>query len=385
MKLNSGSYKAFADNNAKTFGGYSSFSENFAAGVGQVVDEELSISSFLHDEGISTRNQKIRNLVADGQIEQEIIDSYTTGNPGRGTKVDYNAIAEYINWAEVLDEKLDTDLELTTIRDDELARRRAYRNEVFDTSLTGGYVGKLLGGFTAGSLDPINVGTMFLAAPIAGAKAASKAMYALKAARNSAALNAGVSIPIEPFIHSWKEEIGAEYTLSDSLINIGASGVLGGLVGGLGAAVGKQFTGDSIIGKDRNGLVNHFKKAGMDEDDAETMATFVDEANQAHSFDPSLKSEDFVRKADETMEGMDASNKMDVEPNADTSDAQVLAAQFDRPEVAEGEIQTDVREHVPADNIMKLEDGTEITFREMSKKIDEETETLTAKLGCLNG
>ena len=259
------SYKSWADSNAESFKGYSSASENFAASVGQVVDEELSISSLLHQTGISERDQKIRDMAAKGEIDKELMDMYTTGNPGRGKKVDYNSIAEYLNWSESVDQHIDTDEELTTARDKELANRRKYRDEVFNTALTGGKVAQFAGSIVASGLDPINIAAMGLTAPVAGVQATSKAMYALSMAGRGAAVNAAVAVPIEPFIHSWKEEIGATYTLEDSLFNIGASGILGGAVSGISAALSRQFTGNGFLTKERASILSKYRNEDLND------------------------------------------------------------------------------------------------------------------------
>ncbi len=390
FKFNSGSYKSYADNNAKAFGGYSSPAENFAAGVGQVVDEELSISKWLFDDGIDERNQNIRNMIKDGIVEKSAVDMYTTRHQRKGTKVDYEGLVNYLNWTNSLPDKLKTGDELISERYDELTSRRKYREEVYDTSLTGGKVSAFLGSMAASTLDPINVATMGLAVPMAGAKAVSKSMYALTMAKRTAALNVAVSLPIEPFVHSWKEEIGAEYTIEDSLFNIGAAGVLGGSIGGVAALVGRKFVGNNFLTKDRESLAKNmsyddmvveFKKAGSEGDDAEIMARFVDEANQAT--DPNMSAEEFVRKTENSQSGMDAGNKSDVRPIE--SEETDLKAQFDRPEVKEGEVQKDTRETVPADNSFVLPDGTKKTFRSEIEDIDAEVEYLSSKLDCLNG
>lgn len=403
--LNTGSYKDWANKNAKPFAGYSSVEENFAASVGQVVDEELSVSSLLWDNNSDERNRNILNLAEDGQIDQSTLEMFKSKHPGgRGTKTDYNALAEYLNETGTLSEHLDTDEDLDKIRNDELASRRTYRNKIFDTALTGGKVAQFAGGFVASGLDPINVATMGFAAPVAGARAVSKSMYALSMAGRGAALNVGVSIPIEPFIHSWKEEIGAgeTYTIADSLFNIGASGVLGGTVSGIAAAIGRRFTGDSILNKDYDSLITHFKKAGLDEDDAETMARFVDEANQVPDkewitsedyerlvravpelkrkedyealirLDPNMSARDFVETTEATQERMDKGFHIDKDSESEINidDVESLDAMY---------------EEVPKDMEILREDGSRMTAQELDAEIDAELEFFKSKLGCLSG
>lgn len=368
FRLNTGSYSAWADKNAKPFGGYSSVEENFAASVGQVVDEELSISSIIWDNNSDERNRQILDLVDEGKVDNETVQLFTSGNLGRGRRTDYNALAEYLNENGLLSEHIDTDEELDKIVTDELALRRSYRNQVFDTALTGGKVAQFAGGFIASGLDPVNMVAMGLAAPVAGVRATSKAMYALSMAGRSAALNVAVAVPIEPIIHAWKEKIGAEYTVTDSLFNIGISGILGGTVSGVAAAIGKRFTGDSILNKDYDSLITHFKKAGLEPDDAETMARFVDETNQA--FDKNMSAKDFVRNAEATQERMNEGPKGDSESEIDIDDMETLDAMY---------------AEVPEDFTIKLEDDSEISVRELDMELEADVQFLKDKLGCLSG
>jgi len=373
FRLNTGSYKDWADKNAKPFAGYSSVEENFAAGVGQVFDEESTISRVLWNNGESERNQQIKDLAESGTIDEAVMSMFTEKKlrGGRADKVDYSAIAEYLKVNEMLEEPIDTDEDLDKVRNDELADLRNYRNQIFDTSLTSGKVARFAGSMVASGLDPVNAAAMLVAAPVAGARAVSKAMYTLSTATRAAALNMAVAAPIEPFIHSWKEKIGIgeQYTLEDSLFNIGASGVLGGAVGGIAAAVGKRFTGDSIINKDYPSLVSHFKKYGMDEDDAETMARFVDESNQA--YDKNMSAEEFVKKTELTQARMEEGiYNNEAPPKIDSEDTASLDA---------------IIEGLDDDAHITLDDGSTINIKEMSDSIDKEVELLKSKMGCLNG
>jgi len=373
FRFNTGSYKEWADKNAKPFAGYSSVEENFTAGVGQVFDEESTISRVLWNNGEQERNQQIKDLAENGTIDEAVMSMFTEKKlrGGRADKVDYSAIAEYLNENKMLDESIDTDEDLDKVRNDELASLRNYRNQIFDTSLVGGSVARFAGSMVASGLDPVNAAAMLIAAPVAGARAVSRAMYTASAAGRAAALNMAVAVPIEPFIHSWKETIGIgeQYTLEDSLFNIGASGVLGGAVGGIAAAVGKRFTGDSIINKDYPSLVSHFKKYGMDEDDAETMARFVDESNQA--YDKNMSAKEFVEKTELTQARMEEGiYKNEAPPKIDSEDTATLDA---------------LLEGLEDDAHITLDDGTTVSIKELGAKIDEEVEMLNGKLGCLSG
>lgn len=310
MPLNIGNddYKAWADENAQEFNGYSTLSENFAAGVGLMVDEESSISSFYHSVNLSQRDDDIRKLIKSGDIPPDIAESFTRGNPGRSKVVDYNGIAEYVNDLNLFPDMIDTDKVLTDQRNEELAVRRRYRDKVSGTALFGGDIANF-GGIMAGSmLDPVNAATAFLAVPVAGARATSKALYAMTIAGKSAGLNMAVSASLEPIVHSWKEEIGATYTIEESIANIAASGLLGGLVGGISAALAKN-----LPGREYSGYTEKQKSEIIDDLDEKIKNNAFDESSPDINFADEEKLADIAEIFTSDEKGLRKAHFADVE------------------------------------------------------------------------
>jgi hypothetical protein len=361
----------WANKNATEFEGYSSAGENFDASVGQVIDEELSVSSLINRIGSDDRNDRIRSLAKEGMIGDEVMEMFRTRHERMGTRIDWDGVANYANDNLELEEHLDTDLELTEQRDMDLADRRAYRENIFGRSLTGGKVSQFAGGFVASGLDPVAMASMGLALPVAGVRQTTKAMYTLSMFGRGAAFNVAAAAPIEPFIHSWKDEIGAEYTLQDSMFNLGVSGLLGGTVVGIGANLGFKYKNkDTFIGKDRKSLVQAYKRLGLEDEDAEALGQFTYEANNAP--DPDMPAKEFVERVEDTQERMEINRgqERDVESQIDTDSDELIQSMYD---------------DVPEDLMMTLEDGTEISIKEHAATSKAEAEEINTIIGCLNG
>ena len=92
-------------------------SEVFAAAFGQVVDEELSISSFLNMGQFDERKEKVKALVDDGLD----INAYTDISG----VIDYDRISRDTG-------KIDTDASLFFKRNELLAKRRNERADVME-------------------------------------------------------------------------------------------------------------------------------------------------------------------------------------------------------------------------------------------------------------
>ena len=364
-------FTEWANENAEEFKGYSSVGENFQASVGQVVDEELSISSLINRIGSDERNEGIRDLAKSGAIGEDVMESFTTRHERMGVKIDYNSLANYANENLDLEDHINNDEELTEQRNADLADRRKYREDIFGRSLTGGKFSQFGGGFIASGLDPIAIVSMGLALPVAGVRQASRAMYTLSMAGRGAAFNMATAVPIEPFIHSWKDEIGAEYTLKDSMFNVGVSGILGGTIVGVGANLGFKYKNkDTFIGKDRKSLVQAYKRLGLEDEDAEALGQFTYEANNAP--DPDMPAKDFVNRMEDTQERMETNRgqERDNEPQLDPEDDEIIQGMYDE---------------VPDDLMMTLDDGTEISIKEHAATSKAEAEEINKIIGCLNG
>ena len=199
-----------------------SFSQTFAAGVGQVFDEELSISSMLNMEGFNQRKSQVKDL----------------GNSGAFNVNDYTSAVGDINYERISkdfpDFKIKNDQTLFDERATLLKNRREYAKDVFER---GNGMAQFLGMATAYMLDPINIATM----PIATAGVAVKGLGTLGRAitigRNEAGLAIAAELMIQPLVYQHKHDINSPFEFKDALINIvtAATGaaLIGGLTGGI--------------------------------------------------------------------------------------------------------------------------------------------------------
>lgn len=205
----------------------SSWSETFAASLGQVFDEELSVSRMLNREGFETRNRLIDERIKAGEIDPTPFK--TRG--GRARLIDYGKIAERLQ-----DPDIKTDSQLNEERNALLAQRREYAQNVLST---GPGLAQFAGAATGYVLDPVNIATMGVSGPVAGAKAATVIGRALQYGRNAAIISGGTEIGIQALVYGHKQDIGSPYDASDALANIGmaATGalVLGSIQGGISA------------------------------------------------------------------------------------------------------------------------------------------------------
>lgn len=209
-----------------------SFGEVFDASVGQVFDEELSISSMLNREGFDRRNQLIDEKVQSGEIDGEKYKIRTTGRPGQATssRLDYARIAK-----DHESEDIRTDEVLTQERNELLKSRRDYAQDVMER---GSGLAQFTGGLTAYMLDPVNIATVGIAAPVTVGKSMTTLSRAMLTARNAALIEGATELGIQTFVYAHKQDIDSPYTSADALANIGmaatGAAALGGVVGGLG-------------------------------------------------------------------------------------------------------------------------------------------------------
>jgi hypothetical protein len=203
----------------------SDFSEVFGASIGLVVDEELSISSGLNREGFQARNALINERIKAGEID---ISQYQSRYE-RVQSADYNRIAKDLN-----DPAIKTDEILHQERNEMLANRRAYAQDVIDR---GSGMAQFMGSLNAYALDPINIATVGIAAPATTARATSVVARAALASRDAALISGVSEIGIQALVYEHKNDIQSPYSARDALANIGfaalGSAAIGGVTGGL--------------------------------------------------------------------------------------------------------------------------------------------------------
>ncbi len=363
---------------AKPFKGYSSALENFQAGVGQVFDEELSVSSAINDIGTAERADQIKKLTSEGYIPESVVKSFTR-KMGHFQETDYDAVAKYANEYLDLDKEIPTTEQLTKWRDDDLAQRRKYREDIYDRALTGGDVSSFAGSMIGAGLDPVNYIPIGGAA-ISGAKATSRAMYSLAMAKKGAIGGVIAAAAVEPFIFSWKEEIGVEYTTKDAMFNLAASGIMSGAIAGVAGNFAHRIRSkrEVKVEENRSSLVDELiEKEGVDRDQAEDIAQFIYESQVAPKKD--MPAEEFVQKTEDTQESMNTSTKAsdDSKPTISPEDTEVVDKAFD--ELDDDFMNQEFEMMMDDDGNMIVKSSFAEADIEMQVKIDE----LEEKLGCL--
>ena len=205
------------------------FGEVFAASLGQVIDEDLTISHSLNREGWEER----RGLTAEA-INTDQVDRHKYMD--RRGKFDYDRLSQ-----EMPELGLKSDQVLTDERNALLAQRRGYAQDVIER---GSGIAQFLGAANAYMLDPVNIATIGVATASVSAKSLSVLGRALMVGRNEAALNAASELMIQPFVYGHKQDIDSPYAASDAIKNIAfaAAGgaVFGSAVGGISGLIGKS-------------------------------------------------------------------------------------------------------------------------------------------------
>ncbi len=199
-----------------------SFSETFAASVGQTFDEDLSISSMLNLEGFNQRQQQVKELGDSGAFD---INKYTSGVGD----VDYNKLGQ-----DFPEFKLKTDQELFEERKALLKKRREYAQDVFER---GNGMAQFLGMANAFMLDPINIATMPIATAGTAAKGLSTIGRAIQVGRNEAGLAVAAELMIQPLVYQHKHAIDSPFEFTDALANIATAATgafaIGSAAGGI--------------------------------------------------------------------------------------------------------------------------------------------------------
>lgn len=198
---------------------------NAQTALGQFVDEEMSISSYINHEPRRLRNEKLRKMRDDGDIPKPIWDKYTR-KTARGNKVDWDLLAQHAQKEGYTD--IMTDEEVDSLMRTSLDRRRTYAQDVYASANGLGVAGQFTGTLHGAALDPINiVGGSFV-----GLKATAVGAHLLantgRVFAKGATVGVGTEAAIQPFVMDWKHDIGVEYTLEDAMINIGVAGLATG-------------------------------------------------------------------------------------------------------------------------------------------------------------
>ena len=201
------------------------FYDVYSSAVGQVIDEELSISSYLNMGSFNERKDKVKSLVDDGLD----IDLYTN----QVGVIDYDRIARDTG-------KIESDEALFQKRNDLLANRRKYSQDVLDR---GNGMAQFFGMATGFMLDPINIATLPIATTGVSLKSLGVLGAAMTVAKREAALATASELGIQSLVYQHKHDIDSPYSTKEALANIAiaatGAAVLGGAAGGLAGYFGK--------------------------------------------------------------------------------------------------------------------------------------------------
>jgi len=198
------------------------FSEVFAAGLGQVFDEDLSISGMLNMEGWNQRKQQVKELGDSGKFN---INEYTlfVGD------VDYERLS-----SDFPDFNIKNDRTLFDERSALLKLKREYAEDVIER---GSGMAQFLGMATGYMLDPVNIATVPIATAGVAAKGLTTIGRALTVAKNEAGLAIAAELMIQPLVYQHKHDIGSPFGFSDAITNIAmaatGAAAIGALTGGL--------------------------------------------------------------------------------------------------------------------------------------------------------
>jgi len=344
---------------------HSILTEVFDASVGEMIDENISISSVIHALPYDRRTNSIRNLEEEGVIPEGYIKSFKKKRHGRGHVTDWDAMAKDINKNYNPKEPIDTNRVMTQIRDDELKKRRTYREDVYNRGPTGTGITRFAGGMIGSGLDPVNMATMLIP-PLYGARNVSRAMYTLSKAKQGVVMGGLSAAAVEPMIYGWKHEIGSEYTGKEALFNIAASAVLNGAVDGIAGNLAHIYnTGHP---DDFDKLKKTFMDRGLDEADAESMTYFVYEA--AHAPDQKMEAIDFMNRMEGTEEDISVGPVNDDMPTINIEDTDAIEAEYSA---------------LPDDLYYLDADEEKVYFRDLDNKYEEQQQRYIELLECLNG
>ena len=354
MAYNKGNrdYIEWAEEAATPYAGDFGILEYVQAGAQQVWDEDMTISSHVGGAFGRQRDSDLRDKIETGEIPRDVELAFTNWEFGRGYYVDYSGLAEHAKTSLGLVVKNDEDV--TTERDEYLASRRLERQSKLSEASGGDMAAYFLGSLGPSMVDPgaiaMGFATLGVSRYAMGAKAFSKILKA-HSIKSSAALGALGAAGVEPFIYSWKEEIGQEYTVNDALFNIAASGLFSGTITAAGKAIRKRFKG-----------------VDLDDADQATVDRMAEEAEAAPN--PRESAETHNERTERTAEDMDASQS---QPNPGAKYDAEDSATIDR-----------AYEEIDPDTVIVNEDGSTTTVGEQEAELKRMLEDQEEYIRCMN-
>lgn len=207
----------------------SSFGEVFSAAVGQVVDEEMSISGSFNREGWAKRKSQVEQLIDAGKLDK---NKYMVRNR-RGAKFDYDAAAK--DFPEIAStETLQEERKLL------LKMRREYAQDVIDR---GSGTAQFLGAMSAYMLDPISIATL----PISTAGVTARGLQGIgQTAIRAGAIEGIAEAGIQSFVYRNKQDIESPYDWKDALSSIATAATGAALLSGAGKGIADFLQGAKV-------------------------------------------------------------------------------------------------------------------------------------------
>ena len=352
--------------------------EAFSVEIGQAVDEDIASSrqgwstmdllpwagdiDYTHNDD---RPERIKRLIENGEIPEDYLDRFKHPYFNFEYSVDYDQISDAINSEFDFDEKLKTGAELHELRVQELDSRRRYAQEV--QSRYDGWFAPLVGGMVGFGTDPLIAGGSLIAPAFysAGLSAKlSRSALAISMTKRGALIGMGLQAPVEPFIHSWKEDMKVHYSLTDSMFNIAAAGIFSGAIDGIPYAFRNwvSLAGEDINVKTIAKMKEQFIEKGLSEGQADDMATFIYQAS-THPHQ-ATKIDEVIGELDNVKEQVDTPVFTDEEP-AITVDSKLK----------------DIEDEL-GDVILTTPEG-DITVRETLNQIADDKEMYDQFVGCI--
>lgn len=272
-----------------------SFGETFAAAVGGVFDEELSISRELNREGWSMRKKQVEEMISSERINR---NDYLN----KIGVFDYDRLSK--DFPEVM-----SDFQLEEERNEMLAKRRSYRDDVFER---GSGVAQFLGAANGYMLDPISIASM----PIAGVNTTAKGLQAVGAmALKAGAVEAGVETAIQPMVFEHKHDIESPYSWQDALANIATAAAGGAII----AAAPQGIK--ELVGQAKERAVARGLK------EAEYLERMEDSLSQNPLRKEGMTSEELIQADSKYIETMELTRERMSKPS-------IVPEHFDQPPVA---------------------------------------------------
>ncbi len=232
------------------------YAENFQYGIGQTIDQSLSVSDYLVREfnglAYSDRNDELNALRQSGTLSDEIYESFVEPD-NRGLRLpNYSAMADYAN--EMYGANIRNDDEIQKELREGIETRQRQAQDIFERQTAMGATGEILGSLTGFALEPAGIAAIPLEALMIGrhaytlSQATTRLARASRIAAISASANMITETAIQPIVFNWREQIGVDMTWEDSLLAIASVGVLSGAITGAasGLKTKKRFRGEQL-------------------------------------------------------------------------------------------------------------------------------------------